>query len=886
MTEKIHELQQALDSDPSDREAFERLADRYAEAGDWRRLRWHFEEYADNLEKEEAFSQLAFVLGELARAEEDPSEKAAILVALGDVLFEHLQSHEEGMDAYQRAFKANPNETTSLERARRVYRRQGRFEQLIVLYDLQRDVCEDSEELARLSVKVAQVHGDYLGDREAALDELEGAVDEAPQDALAATIASIYESGGTVEAAVEDKERGAHEAAARGDEAMAASLLLEAARLERAREGGSLERASELAERAEEFDDDNGEVASFAATVRASLDERSEPITLDIVDAVDRDDEPGAQADGEPETLEFGAKAVESVAPTDDGQKEAEPEGLDEDSLAADGGGGETLDGLSAISTVEGDLDDALAVLEDDPGDMEALAIVRKRLREEGAYEELAEQLEASVKYLRKQEGELEVMVDLAKLYWQELGDLDRAEYFFKRVKLLDGQQPDMLAFYDDYYRREGQWRKLYALLSGQQSEVDELKEALELSARLARIAEVQMESPDKAIDVWKTFLRRWGPEPSARQELRRLYEENEKWNALVDFLKERERELAASDEETTAARVMLLERMAEIYRGELGLDAMVINTLQSILELEPDHQVAFSQLEERLREGRRWNELAELLGERAEVEHEEGNDEQAIAYLLEVADLWKEELRNVTQALPYLERAVEIDPGRQAIKDELREIYEKRRDYESLFDLDVTEARALPEAEREERLEELLALAEEKLRDPQRLAHVLEELLEIRTGDEELLDRLESIHRESEDFENLAALLEHRAELTDDAERRRGWLVEAATLRQEELEQFDEAAELWRRLLDEGAEEERAVEALTAIYFREDRLDELQDLYGGRGALDELHEHLVARADASEERERARTLRRRAAVIARDELGEPGLAARDLEVV
>ena len=72
-----------------------------------------------------------------------------------------------------------------------------------------------------------------------------------------------------------------------------------------------------------------------------------------------------------------------------------------------------------------------------------------------------------------------------------------------------------------------------------------------------------------------------------ARISLGRLYRKTEKWNALLDLMKE---EIERTPETDVAARVAKLHDIVEIYRDKLRLDVMVINTYTHILSLKPDH--------------------------------------------------------------------------------------------------------------------------------------------------------------------------------------------------------------------------------------------------------------------------------------------------------
>lgn len=920
MNEEIRELQQTLKSDPSNRQAFDALADQYAVDGDWRRLRWHYEKFSDHLDAEEDFSQLVFVLRELADAEENDREKSAILVALGDVLFEHRNNHDDGIAAYQSAFATYRDDTTSLDRARGIYRKNGDFERVLLVYDVECGVKKDSPALNDVLVRMAQVHGDFLGDRAEALSILSRVLNDVPDHEMAVLVQDIYQSGGTVEVAVKNKVREGHQAAQADEQNLAADALLEAAKLERFREGGGLRESAELAEQARSFAPDHLNARAFLTDIYEELEhddalrhlsdssdqDSSEIDAQDDASDPDPQTEAGATSDADPvdeQTLAADGGEVdhdndESLATEGDELSDAEDGAQTEDTQESD----QTNDDSSSAKTDDtpaeiSDVEEAQKIFADDPADLAALAILRTHLRDQGSLEELAETLSKSLKYLRKKDGELGVMVELSNLYWKELGDAKNAEYYFKRIKLLDAEQPDMLAFYEDYYQQNNEWRKLFSLLNSRQRDTQNEEESLELSARLAQIAEVQMESPEKAIDVWKNFEREFDSHPQAREQLRRLYEENSKWNALVDFLKDRVRSLeevaAQTGEQNNGAQVLLLERIADIYRDELGLDTMVINTLSAIMELEPDHRSAFEELKDKLAEGRRWNDLANLLHERAELMLAVDKRDDALDLFLQVADIWQESLRNVTQALPHLERVLEIQPDHAPVRARLAEIYEKRRDYESLFDLKFSAIDLTPVAEREARLEELLDLAEDRLRDPDRTVQVLEQLRAIRPDDAELVSKLEFIHRRRDDYARLADTLEDKAALAatsdDDAEQnatRSDALREAARLHESQNDDPESATRIWQSLLDEDAGDQEALGRLTDIYIHSQDLDPLQELYEKRDELEALCQLLTVAAEAETDDPRRAVLYRRIADIASDSLDDRELAVESLALL
>src|SRR5262249_17222366 len=147
------------------------------------------------------------------------------------------------------------------------------------------------------------------------------------------------------------------------------------------------------------------------------------------------------------------------------------------------------------------------------------------------------------------------------------------------------------------------------------------------LAIEMARGAEQEPSATEKAIDLWKAVMRM---EPAsaqgeaaprqfqseAAQSLRRLYRKTEKWNALLELLKD---EIDALPADKKPEKIALHLEVAEIYREKLGLDAMVIGSYQNILALDPAHEQALSALGEKYEALGRWNDLIAVLQKRAD---------------------------------------------------------------------------------------------------------------------------------------------------------------------------------------------------------------------------------------------------------------------------
>jgi X-X-X-Leu-X-X-Gly heptad repeat protein len=532
--------------------------------------------------------------------------------------------------------------------------------------------------------------------------------------------------------------------------------------------------------------------------------------------------------------------------------------------------------GVSAQPVSAEEFAAAQAKLKKDASDLEALRVVQRELTRRGEWAALTEQLEHSLKYLRRKEGEFEVMLDVAQVFWRELGDLEKAEYYFKRLRQNDPEQVEVLEFYEEYFERTKDWRKLHVHLLGLLQKAKDPSEERRLVRRISEVSEQHLNSPEKAIEAWKMFLGSHAGDEEARGQLRRLYQAHEKWPALVEYLKEELKGVQEAGGEPER-QVALLEEIVAIYRDKIsGGDMNRINTLNQLLEIDPDHRKSFEELQGLLEHNRRFSDLGTLLTTQAERAAEQGDIARAVELLTRVADLWQGKLNNVTQALPHLKRILELDPHDAATRVRLKEIYEARRDYPALYELLEQESEGLGGRALEAHLELLLGLAQDRLRDPERAVPILKQLISLRPSDLALYDKLEHILRRKESWAELVDALEKKAGQGFEDAQTVAACREAAELCEAKLHDPERAAKLWQQVLRYEPQHSTAFGRLTEIYVRASRWDDLEALYAQREVLDKYFAilHTVAREHGDDVALR-RELYRRAADVARDRLGD-----------
>jgi tetratricopeptide (TPR) repeat protein len=370
-----------------------------------------------------------------------------------------------------------------------------------------------------------------------------------------------------------------------------------------------------------------------------------------------------------------------------------------------------------------------------------------------------------------------------------------------------------------------------------------------ELKDQAAAALEAEAQSVDRGIDAWKRVVAAapaaWAP----RRELARVYRVAERWKAYVETLKEGVDKAQFSD---TSDKISVLFEMVEVYRDRLKLDVMVVSAFNQILTIQPDNLDAVDALASQYEAMNRWPELIAILRKKAGVVTD---PEAKVALHLRVANLYLEKFSNQAEAIKAFESALELAPDNEQAASFLRQMYEKRRDWDKLVTLARNETGRVqdPEARRLRRIE-VAKLASEKLKKPAISIELWREVLAEKDDDEDALTELEKLYEREKAWAELGAILEKQTELLP-ASRRGASLLKLALLYTEKLQDVGKAVTAWRSLLEAEPENRRAQDALRKIYIAQKDWDALEQFYSAQNKWDEFVRVLERQAEAEDDR-------------------------------
>lgn len=486
------------------------------------------------------------------------------------------------------------------------------------------------------------------------------------------------------------------------------------------------------------------------------------------------------------------------------------------------------------------------AILEVDPAHPTALRSLADAYQEDENWEDLIQIYERSLSH-RSGGKDIGLMIQIGMLWWKKVGDLTQAEPYFAKVKKAQPTSPIALDFYRSFYAEQKDWNGLLKMLQHAQRVSREPEQKQTLTREMAEVAEHQAGLPDKAIDLWKTLQRQHPDDPDAKAALRRLYHTAEKWNALLEILKQEEAKLPAGD---VAARVRVLQEMVSIYRDKLQLDVMVINTYNAILALDPTHEGALDALAAKYEGLERWNDLIGVLGKKADLLDDPAEKK---VLLSRIASLWLDEFSNPNKAIGPLEQILVLDPEDRGALTQLKEIYKKRRNWRGLLGLYEREVSQLPAEDQRPLLLEMAELAQKRLGDPTSAIHAWNRVLELDDYDPDAIEALIALYDRERSYPPLAEMLERRIALSTDEESV-SLLERLGALWGDRIGSSGQAISVWKRVLSLRPNHSKATRVLRDLYASEGDWTALESLFAVQGSWTDYIETLLQAADRSKD--------------------------------
>ncbi len=481
-----------------------------------------------------------------------------------------------------------------------------------------------------------------------------------------------------------------------------------------------------------------------------------------------------------------------------------------------------------------------------------------------------------------------EILMDVARIHQELLGDLESAERTYQTVLELDPEDPAIVLpaarALEGILAAGDRPEQLVEVL---QTQVPLEQDVARRQLLLARVGELSAEvlgDVPKAIEAWEMRLQEDPDDVEALRALDDLYTRAERYADLVGVL-ERRRDLATDD----GARRELLARQARLQKEELAQPAAAIDAYQMLLDEYGPEVSAFVALEKLFHDAERWEELNDTYERHADIVP---SDSERLELLALIGDLRRQHLLDFAGAFDAYRQSLTIDsshePSRKALEallehedpmvksdaaEILHPIYETESDHARLLRVVELEAEVSDDpVQKLEKLDFATRLAEDALEDAERAYAYAARAVRAAAGVSDAtpyLDTLDRLARTTSRRADQVAVLEAVAPEIFDADLQLAVTRRVAEIARHELQDEEKAKEFYQKALELRSDDVRSLQAL-------------EELHAASGDSQSLLQILERRGEVAEsEDERTHLAYRRAELLA----GELADRPRAIEV-
>ena len=440
----------------------------------------------------------------------------------------------------------------------------------------------------------------------------------------------------------------------------------------------------------------------------------------------------------------------------------------------------------------------------------------------------------------------------LARVYAEELGDVQRAEETYRYVLSIDDHDGETLEALDQIYVEHGAHEALAEILRKRIVSSDHPDDLVRFNYRLGQVLEHELGRTDEAIQVYSHVLGELETEHhDSIRSLQRIYTSREDWPNLFNAF-ERELNVVVGDQ----AQSEILAKMARLASEALTDPNRAIDLWRRVLDLRGEDPEALNAVGDIYSAQENWADLVDVL------EREVGiatDDDLRVAIFSDLGRIWYEKLGRERNSLDNWERVLDIDPTNTYSLFAIAEIHRAAKQYHELVDtlnrvIDVGAA-TLDDAQIEHVYMQLGYLYATEMQQPMDAVDSYNRVLDVSPGNFQSMDALEHIHRTEAMWEDCIQVMERRYQALQTAREKTPVLLSIARMWADQVGNADEGTSAYQRILELEPMNQHAFEKLEALHSDAARWEDLIEMY-------------LARAESSEDtRERVELLRKIAAV-------------------
>jgi len=447
------------------------------------------------------------------------------------------------------------------------------------------------------------------------------------------------------------------------------------------------------------------------------------------------------------------------------------------------------------------------------------------------------------------------VYSDLARVWYEKLECERNAIENWERVLDIDPGNTYALFSIAEIQRAGGQSRErantLHRIIDVGAATLEDA-DLVTVYMQLGHIYGNELQQPGDAVEAYRNVLTIDPAFFEALDSLELIHRDENEWEDAIDVMEQRAQALVDPQE-----KVRQLISVTELWESEVGNKDGAAGAFGRILDVDPMHEYAFSELQALHKDAERWDELIDLYVTR--IEATQDRDER-IELLRAAARVYEEQLGNGEQAYHTLYIAWTDDFGNKNTAVDLERVTAANDKWNEL----LTSANQVLQEGHEPDTQIAICLCCAKwygqdLGHPEYAIPYYEQIRALDPGNAKAWWQLGDLYETTQQWDKLAQALAKLVELSSDDEVKANTYVRMGDLADDRFAMRQEAEDYYRRALHLQDKHVGALEALERIYREDGRSNKLLNILERKAEAvedtDSIVSALLQVAEAYEER-------------------------------
>ncbi len=424
----------------------------------------------------------------------------------------------------------------------------------------------------------------------------------------------------------------------------------------------------------------------------------------------------------------------------------------------------------------------------------------------------------------------------MAHIYEEQLEDSEKAIGAYRAMIAIDEMDVESLNALENLYTAASNWNELLSVLK-LKAEVGSGDDRVNILRKMATINRDCIEDPKGAIENYREILDNVADDRESLDVLEELYAQTEDWKNLVENFATKLNLTDDSEEKRS-----ILNKMASIQEEKLKDYDEATSLHVQILDLFPEDTENLDALDRLYLSQEQYDDLADILQKKLALN---ANEEMASNLEFRLGQLYAGELSNVDQAIEYYRSILDRDPNYVGAVDALNKLLD-----DESYKLDVSKVleSVYERTEQNAKLVDILEIQLDLESDPisqvellKRIALIHQDKLEDMAGAFNDYARIVVIDQSDDNItqiealcdvnDNPAALVDVYRKVVDavyDAESQVAFNNRIAAIQLGKLSDEVAAEETYKATLEIQADDVTALNALDALYSKQEAWDKL----------------------------------------------------------